>query len=52
MSPLKYKRISIKKRKFLVSKFMETLDKPPNPNCLTQNIPINLFRLMEKVDQF
>ena len=48
MSPLKYKRISIKKRKLLVSKFMETSDKPPNPNCLTQNIPINLFRLMEK----
>lgn len=48
MSPLKYKRISKETRNKIVSKFIESIDNPPNPDYLTQSISINLFSIMKK----
>ena len=48
MSPLKYKRMSKETRNKIVSKFIETIDNPPNSGYLTQSSSINLFRSMKK----
>lgn len=48
MSPIKYKRISKETRSKIVSKFIESINNPPNPGYLTQETSINLFRLMKK----
>ncbi len=48
MSPLKYKIIPKKTLNRIVSKFIETINNPPDSDYLTQIISINLFRIMKK----
>ncbi len=48
MSPLIYKIIPNKTINKIVSKFIETINNPPDSDYLTQIISINLFRIMKK----
>lgn len=47
ISPIKYKSIPAKIRKLLVSKFIETTASPRNQDYLSENPPVNLFRVLE-----
>ena len=47
MSPQKYNNIPKKMCKLIVSKFIKTITKPPQPNYLSQGSP-NLFKYLKK----
>ncbi|KKK41936.1 hypothetical protein LCGC14_1400970 [marine sediment metagenome] len=47
MSPQKYNNIPNKMRKLIVSKFIKTITKPPQPDYLSQGSP-NLFKYLKK----